>query len=197
MRRSGTGAPPVTMNRTLDRSTCGQASERARASSRSGLPKPTVTRWRSIACRIPTGLRSLGTTTVPPRNRTGNTFTPVPPTRKNGAMATVTSSLRKSAQLRKLLTFQVRLAWVSLTPLGDPVVPEVCGSRQISSMPAEPWMGSSEDAVTSASKSSAPLDQAPDGDPVLHRVRRRGGVGRRVLDQYSRLDVGKDRADAV
>jgi hypothetical protein len=71
-------------------------------------------------------------------------------------MATVTSSLRKSAQLRKLTTFQVRLAWVSMTPLGTPVVPEVWGSRQTSSMPTVTSTGWSGDSATSASNANAP-----------------------------------------
>ena len=49
----------------------------------------------------------------------------MPPTRKNGAMAIVTSSLRKSAAVRKLTAFQVTLPWVSITAFGYPVVPEV------------------------------------------------------------------------
>lgn len=68
---------------------------------------------------------SDGTTTVPPRKSTGNTLTPVPPTRKNGAIAIVTSSPRKSAHVRKFTTFHVTFAWVSMMPFGSPVVPEV------------------------------------------------------------------------
>ena len=73
--------------------------------------------------------------TVPPVNRTGSTFTPVPPVRKNGAIAIVTSSLRKSTTERKLMTFQVMLPCVSITPFGVPVVPDVCGSMHTSSSP--------------------------------------------------------------
>jgi hypothetical protein len=51
----------------------------------------------------------IGGTTVPPINRT-RTFTPVPPTRKKGTMAIVTSSLRKSAQVR-IDYVQVTLPW--------------------------------------------------------------------------------------
>ena len=43
-----------------------------------------------------------------------------------------------------------------MTPLGGPVVPEVCGSRQTSSMPTGTSTGSSGDPATSASKSCAP-----------------------------------------
>ncbi len=78
-------------------------------------------------------MTSSGTTTVPPRKSTGRTLTPVPPTRKNGAMAIVTSSPLKSARDRKLTTFQVTLPWLSITPLGDPVVPEVWGRNSRSS----------------------------------------------------------------
>jgi len=127
-----------------------------------------------MASRIPSGVGPVGTTTVPPRNSTGSTLTPVPPTRKKGAIATVTSSPRKSAQLRKLMTFQVRLAWVSMIPLGDPVVPEVCGSRQTSSMPTATSTGSSGDSATSASKSTAP------GIGPATATRRRTGPGATV-----------------
>jgi hypothetical protein len=42
-----------------------------------------------------------------------------------------------------------------------------------------------------------PVDRPSDGDPVPDRVRRRGGVGRGVLDQHPRLDVVKDGADPI
>ena len=119
------------------------------------MPNPTVTRWRCIACRIASGLVSSGITTVPPMKRTGRTLTPVPPTRKNGVIATVTSSLCRSAQVSRLTTFHVTLAWVSMIALGEPVVPEVWGSRQTSSMSTDTSTGCSADSVTSVSKSNA------------------------------------------
>jgi hypothetical protein len=33
----------------------------------------------------------------------------------------------------KLMAFQVMLPWVSITPFGRPVVPDVCGSMKTSS----------------------------------------------------------------
>jgi hypothetical protein len=63
--------------------------------------------------------------TVPPRKRTGSTLTPVPPVRKNGVTAIVTSPSRKPADESTLMTFHVTLPWVSMTPFGALVVPEV------------------------------------------------------------------------
>lgn len=160
MSRSGTGAPPVTTKRMLDRSAVGQSSDRTRPSRMSGLPNPTLTRCCSISRRIASALTSSGTTIVPPTKRTGRTFTPVPPTRKNGAIAIVTSSLRKSAQVRKLMTFHVTLPWVSITPFGRPVVPEVCGSRHRSSAPTDSSITSSRDSARSVSKSNAPSSES-------------------------------------
>ena len=94
-----------------------------------------VTRRSSISRRISSGSGASGMTTVPPVNRTGSTFTPVPPVRKNGVIAIVTSSLRKSTTERRLMTFQVMLPCVSITPFGVPVVPDVCGSMHTSSSP--------------------------------------------------------------
>jgi hypothetical protein len=88
-------------------------------------------------------------------NRTGSTFTPVPPTRKKGARAIVTSSPRKSAAVRRLTTFQVTLPWVRITPFGRPVVPEVCGSRHTSSSVTSSSIAWPGDPATSASKSAA------------------------------------------
>ena len=50
-------------------------------------------------------------------------LTPVPPTRKNGAMAIATSSPRKSTRDRKLTTFAGHVAVGEHQPLGAPVVP--------------------------------------------------------------------------
>ncbi len=75
----------------------------------------------------------------------------MPPTRKNGAIAIVTSSPRKSAQDRKLTTFHVALPWLSITALGFPVVPEVWGSRNRSSNPTASSTGASGDEAMSAS----------------------------------------------
>ncbi len=133
MSRSGTGAPPVMMKRTLERSALVQCVLRVSASSRSGLPNPTVTRSRSIASSTSSGVVATGTTTVPPLNSNGRTFTPMPPVRKSGASASVTSSLRKSATESMLITFHVTLACVSMTPFGEPVVPDVCGMMHTSS----------------------------------------------------------------
>src|SRR5215217_9707427 len=64
--------------RRLEKSAVGQAGDRVSASSRSGFPNPMVTRRSWISRRISSGLGPLGTMTVPPVNRTGSTFTPVP-----------------------------------------------------------------------------------------------------------------------
>jgi len=141
--RSGTGAPPVMKNRTRERSAEEKRTEWTIASSRSGLAKPTLTPFRSMRSKRWSGSELEGTTTVPPLKRTGSTFTPVPPTRKKGAIATVTSSPRMSAHDSTLTTFHVTLPWVSITPLGRPVVPEVYGNMQRSSSDTRSSMSSS------------------------------------------------------
>jgi hypothetical protein len=120
------------------------------------LPKPTVTRCRSTSRRIPSGLGSSGTTTVPPMNSTGRTLTPMPPVRKNGAIAIVTSSRRKSALVTKFTAFQVTLPCVRTTALGCPVVPDVCGRRNGTSGPTASSIGRSGEPATRVSKSIAP-----------------------------------------
>ena len=58
-----------------------------------GLPNPIVARCRSTRWRNSSGSVLCGMTTVPPLKSTGSTVTPVPPARKNGTAAIVTSSL--------------------------------------------------------------------------------------------------------
>ena len=105
-------------------------------------------------------------------NRTGNTLTPVPPTRKNGAMATVTSPPRNSAAERKLTTFHVTFPWDSITPFGEPVVPEVWGSMNRSSIPMSSSIGSSGDSAMSVSNEIA----GSDDPPTAIRCRTEGGT---------------------
>ena len=63
----------------------------------------------------------------------------------------VTSSSRKSAQERKFTTFQVTLAWVSITPLGPPLVPDVKG---ISRFRRRRWVRRSSRPATRSAASS-------------------------------------------
>ena len=94
-------------------------------SSRSGLAKSTETRARSIVERTTSPSAARGTTTVPPVNRVGRTVTPRPPIRVNGAAASVTSDGANAHAAIIWTTPHMMLAWVSITPFGAPVVPDV------------------------------------------------------------------------
>jgi hypothetical protein len=63
--------------------------------------------------RIPSGLESPGTTTVPPMNRTAGRSRPCRQRGKNGAIAMVTSSWR-NRDAQRFTTFHV-MPWVSIT----------------------------------------------------------------------------------
>ena len=109
----------------LERSAPSQLGARAMPSSRSGLAKSTETRARSIVERTASPSAAGGTTTVPPVNKVGRTVTPRPPIRVNGAAASVTSDGANAHAAIIWMTPHVMLAWVSITPFGAPVVPDV------------------------------------------------------------------------
>ena len=113
-------------------------------------------------------------------------------TRKNGAKAIVTSSLRNSALVRKLMTFQVTLACVSITPFGRPVVPVVCGrnSRSSRSTAAPAW--TPVDSAISDSYSSAPARVPPTAIRYRTDSANRGFWQRRVLEDDNGIRVRND-----
>ncbi len=71
----------------------------------------------------------------------------------NGAETRARSSAIRSVSTRTLIAFQARLPWVSMAPLGRPVVPEVYMMMQVSSAVTGSSIGSSEAASVNSSYS--------------------------------------------
>src|SRR5687768_3738839 len=132
MSGSGTGAPPQIAERTDDRSAAAHRGERAIARNIAGTPNRNVTRYRSISSSVPSGSKADTRIAVPPLQNVGSTVWLSAATWNIGALTSVTSVLVTSTSTRRLTVFQVTLAWVSMTPLGRPVVPEVYMTMQVS-----------------------------------------------------------------
>ena len=76
---------------------------------------------------------------MPPLQNVGSTVWLSAATWNIGALTSVTSVLDRSTSSSRFTVFQAMLAWLSMTPLGRPVVPEVYMIMQVSPW----WTGSS------------------------------------------------------
>jgi hypothetical protein len=84
----------------------------------------TVTRCRWTRARNPSRSKRDMVTTVAPHTSGSASVAVNPMTWKNGATAsTVSRAIRRSPRLICRTVVTTRLAWVSMTPLGSPVVP--------------------------------------------------------------------------
>ena len=119
---AASAAPPQTTSSSEPRSASAARGWVTRARSIGGAPIRTVTRWRSTSSNSWPGSKRGTVTTVAPAHRGTARVTRNPMMWENGATAsTVSRSLTRP--LATWRTEVTRLAWVSSTPLGSPVVP--------------------------------------------------------------------------
>ena len=90
-----------------------------------GTPNMVVTPCLGIASSTAPGSKLRSSTTVAPRMKALSGVTLSPPMWNSGAQTRVTSELWVSMPKAALMLFQSTLPWVSIAPLGRPVVPEV------------------------------------------------------------------------
>ena len=85
-----------------------------------------MTRSRAIVASVFSGSNAGKIAFVPPMYSSGRVCTPRPPMWNIGATVTVRSRLAEPApRAEALIAFHRRLSWVSIAPLGRPVVPDV------------------------------------------------------------------------
>ncbi len=156
---SGIGAPPLRAIRSEDRSASAKRGVAASARYIEVTPKSRVTRSDSITSTACTGSNLASSSAVPPLSTVGNSTWLSAAVWNSGAVTRATSALVRSTSTIRLCTFHTTLPWVSTTPFGRPVVPEVYCTMKTSSSPT----GSSTSegsAGTSASRSSRPAPAA-------------------------------------
>ena len=90
-----------------------------------GTAEKLVIRAADTRSRTSPGSNFGTASTLPPLNSVGSVTWLMPTQWNSGAMHSARSVLSTSTCARKLTVFQVRLPWVSIAPLGRPVVPEV------------------------------------------------------------------------
>ena len=145
---SGTGAPPHSSMRRLDRSASGHRGCAAIASYTAGTPNSEVTRSASISSRARPGSNPGSMSTAPPLSSVGRQSMFSAAVWNSGATTSATSSCRKSASTTTLIAFQVMLPWLSVAPLASPVVPDVYMIRHASSRPTASSMSVSGPAAS-------------------------------------------------
>ena len=112
---------------------------------------------------------------------------PVPPVRKKGTVAIVTSPARTSMVDSTLITLEVTWPWLSMTPFGAPVVPDVKGSRHRSSNVTGSSIGSS--GAVAISRSVLALLGVPWSDGHRRRGQpRTRNVGQRCVEEHDTGD---------
>src|SRR4051794_30039453 len=123
---SGHGAPPETASSRAERSWRSKSGTAVRAAHIAGTMNCTVARSRAIASSVCAGSNDGSSRLVPPTYSSGSVWTPRPPMWNIGATVTVTSDSRSPRPKdRVFTTFHRWLSWVSMAPLGRPVVPDV------------------------------------------------------------------------
>ena len=90
-----------------------------------GTPNMTVTRWRAMSSSTLSGSKAPVRTIVPPFMTMGRDTMLSAATWNSGAHTSATSSDARSVSTRTLTQFHVMLPWLSVAPLGRPVVPDV------------------------------------------------------------------------
>ena len=122
---SGTGAPPHMMTRKDDRSAASKSGCWATNSSIAGTAKVVVTRYSRTSAIKRAGSKARCSTTCPPFCQQLKGVTLRPPIWNSGAITRLTSFSDTSAPSAPLMLAHQKLPWVSMAPLGRPVVPDV------------------------------------------------------------------------
>lgn len=122
----GHGAPPETASASDARSWLSKSGTAMRAAHIAGTMNCTVAFSDAIVTSAWAGSKDGRMTLRPPTYSSGSVCTPRTPMWNMGATVTVTSSARSPRPKDRLLTaFHRWLSWVSIAPLGRPVVPKV------------------------------------------------------------------------
>ena len=103
----------------------GHAGDCAIALNIAGTPNITVTPWRSMWASTSWASNCGSSLTVPPFMIVGSVIMLRAATWNSGAQTKATSSAASSVSINTLMQFHVTLAWLSVAPLGRPVVPDV------------------------------------------------------------------------
>ena len=136
MRGIGIFSPPLMTTRTDERSRCSISGRAMIALTMAGASHTVVTRERSISSTTSEASNDRWTIVVAPAAISEVVVRSSAPTWYSGPQANPRSALVKPNSTVCARFFQARLAWVSMTPLGRPVVPDVYINRWTSSAPA-------------------------------------------------------------
>src|SRR5690606_12966820 len=133
MKGIGSCAPPAMLSRTDDRSRSATPGSSSTARSIAGAIHTQVTPERSISSTTSAASNVRCTIVVAPTEISEVVVRSSAPTWYRGPHARPTSSEVNPSSATCAAFFQARFAWVIITPLGRPVVPEVYISRCTSS----------------------------------------------------------------
>ena len=157
----GIFSPPAMITRTDERSRDSMPGTSSTARTIAGAAQMVVTRERSISSTTCSASNVVCTIVVAPTAIIVVVTRSSAPTWYSGPHASPTSSAVKPNSVTWAKFFHARLACVSITPFGRPVVPEVYMSRCRSSAAAGTRAGASPSARRSAKRSQPATVSSP------------------------------------